>query len=72
MSCRLECPTLMVEYQTTRDLVVDDGSGWRVEIVPPPGLGWVVADSSSDRRTRWRRLWLVDACEPIVRRGLVE
>jgi hypothetical protein len=53
---------LIIEYAYTRDLKVDlkDGS-WASVATPPPGGHWIIFDSlSSDRRTTWRRIHLVD------------
>jgi hypothetical protein len=56
------CRSLLIEYRYTRDakLDLDDGS-WASVAVPPPGDGWVIYDFlSSDRRTGWRRIRLID------------
>jgi hypothetical protein len=41
----------LVETQTTRDHVNDDG----VFIRPPPGRGWRVTDAHRERHTQWQR-----------------
>jgi hypothetical protein len=49
---RREQPILdLIETQTTRDHVDDDG----VYIVPPPGPGWRVLDAHRERHTVWTR-----------------
>lgn len=66
MSARpLSRPFLLVEYESTRDRVVPEVYGWRHEPVPPPGPGWVIADDTHERRTRWRRLFLADLGPPL-------
>ena len=56
---------LIVETAITRDLKVDEvdangfSVGWQCIPVPPDGDGWEIADSSSDRKTKWRRRVLV-------------
>jgi hypothetical protein len=41
----------VIETQTTRDHVADDG----IYMVPPPGHGWRVLDSHRERHTEWQR-----------------
>jgi hypothetical protein len=41
----------LVETQTTRDLVDNEGGFLR----PPPGPGWRVADAHRERHTQWQR-----------------
>jgi hypothetical protein len=43
--------TEVIEMQTTRDLVADEG----VFIRPSPGPGWRVLDAHRERFTRWQR-----------------
>jgi hypothetical protein len=56
---------LIVEIAITRDRKVDDvdangrSVGWHSISIPPDGDGWEIADSSSDRKTKWRRRVLV-------------
>ena len=57
----LRHPAILVQYQTTRDRHIDDADGgWTCRAVPPPGPGWRIADGSSDRKTKLRRILLVD------------
>lgn len=57
----LRCPALLVQYEITRDRHINDADGgWTCRAVPPPGSGWRIADGSSDRKTKWRRILLVD------------
>jgi hypothetical protein len=51
----------LFEYAWTRDAHRDDYEGdqligWTRVAVPPPGVGWEIADSSKDTKTLWRRV----------------
>jgi hypothetical protein len=56
---------IVQEFAITRDhrIFCEDNSGWICCPVPPDGPGWEIFDSSSDRKTKWRRL-IVVAIEP--------
>jgi hypothetical protein len=55
----MRIPHLSIETVTTRDQVLEHSDGsWSSIPRCPPGPGWVIADASRDRHTRWRRLHL--------------
>ncbi|ACA15363.1 hypothetical protein M446_0809 [Methylobacterium sp. 4-46] len=55
----MNSPSLLVETITTRDSVLEHSDGsWVTLPRPPLGLGWVIADSSRERHTVWRRIRL--------------
>lgn len=57
-----QLPTVTVEYEITRDLVVPEpDDGWSCIPQPPPGPGWVIHDASSDKKTVWKRFILLPA-----------
>jgi hypothetical protein len=44
------------ELVWTRDLVREHGDGSQGTYpVPPPGVGWTIADFGKERRTQWQR-----------------
>jgi len=56
-------PQSRIERRWTRDrrgprILGDDEwlHGWICYPVPPPGDGWVICDSTRDRKTRWERV----------------
>ena len=67
---KVRYPALLVEYRVTRDAVIDEpNGGWTCRAVPPRGAGWRIADASSDRKTRWRRILLIDASSLVLGGG---
>ncbi|ACA15750.1 hypothetical protein M446_1225 [Methylobacterium sp. 4-46] len=55
----MSAPHLIIESVTTRDCVVEHSDGsWVTLPRPPRGVGWVIADSSRERHTTWRRIRL--------------
>jgi hypothetical protein len=61
---------LIIERVTTRDCVVEHSDGsWETKPQPPRGLGWVLADSSRERHTTWRRIRLTPEEWPKVSLG---